>query len=194
MIPIHPRIVHFPVALLIIAAIFGVLALVFSSKRRQFMELLIWNLAFGVIGALFALITGLQEEKTLAHNDAIHKILEIHELIGYVISGVSFILLIWMILRKSKMRLPEFVSIIIILVLTSGLLGYVAHLGGKMVYKEGAGVIPMEKVISGEDHNHQHEDGTADHHEKESGNDSLDNPNSGENNESHEHDHSSHEH
>jgi len=194
MIPIHPRIVHFPVALLITAAVFGILALVFSGKRRQFMELLIWNLAFGVVGALFALITGLQEEKTLAHNDAIHNILEIHELIGYVISIISFILLIWMILRKSKMRLPEFVSIVVILVLSSGLLGYGAHLGGKMVYKEGAGVIPMEKVISGEDHNHQHEEGTADHHEKENGNDSLDNPNSGENSESHEHDHSSHEH
>ncbi|RLD65640.1 MAG: hypothetical protein DRI98_14545 [Bacteroidetes bacterium] len=194
MIPIHPRIVHFPVALLIIAAVFGVLALVFSSKRRQFMELLIWNLAIGVAGAIIAIITGLQEEKNLAHNDAIHNILEIHELIGYVISVISLMLLIWMILRKSKMRLPEFASIVIILVLSSGLLGYGAHLGGKMVYAEGAGVIPMEKVISGEDHNHQHEDGTADHHEKESGNDSLDNPNSGENNESHEHDHSSHEH
>lgn len=194
MIPLHPRIVHFPVALIITAAVFGILALIFSSKRRQFMELLIWNLAIGVAGALFASITGLKEEKNLTHNDAIHNILESHALIGYVISGLSVTLLIWMILRKSKMRLPEFVSIVIILFLTSGLLGYSAHLGGKMVYKEGAGVIPMEKVISGDDHNHLHEDGSDDHHEKISGDDSIENSNTKENNDSHEHDHSSHEH
>lgn len=158
------------------------------------MELLIWNLAIGVAGALFASITGLKEEKNLTHNDAIHNILESHALIGYVISGLSVTLLIWMILRKSKMRLPEFVSIVIILFLTSGLLGYSAHLGGKMVYKEGAGVIPMEKVISGDDHNHLHEDGSDDHHEKISGDDSIENSNTKENNDSHEHDHSSHEH
>ena len=194
MIPLHPRIVHFPVALLITATVFGILALVFRNKRKKFMELLIWNLAFGVGGAFLAIISGLLEEKTLVHSDKIHEIMETHELLGFIFSGVLFIVLIWMILRKSKMRLPEFTSIVILLVLSSGLLGYGAHLGGRLVYEEGAGVLPMESVISGEDHNHQHENGTTDLHEKKNAIENLEHSNSPEGEDPHEHDHSTHEH
>ncbi len=194
MIPIHPRIVHFPVALLITATVFGILSLVFRNKRKKFMELLIWNLAFGVGGAFLAIISGLREEKTLVHSDKIHEIMETHELLGFIFSGVLFIVLIWMILRRSKMRLPEFTSIVILLVLSSGLIVFGAHLGGRLVYEEGAGVLPMENVNSGEDHNHQHENGKTEGHETIIGNDSLEQSKIKESQDSQLHDHSSHQH
>lgn len=178
MIPLHPRIVHFPVALLFTAAFFGILALIFKTKRRKFMEILTWNLAFGVGGAFLAILSGLREEKTLVHNDRIHEIMETHELLGYIFTGVLLVVLIWLIIRKSKMSLPEFASIVVLLVLSSGLLGYGAHLGGRLVYEEGAGVFPMEKVISGEDQNHQ----------------LLEDSKNTDDHDSHEHDHSSHKH
>jgi uncharacterized membrane protein len=154
MIPIHPRIVHFPVALLITAAAFGILALIFKSKRNMFREILIWDLTLGVASTLIAIISGLIEEKTLAHNDAIHSIMNIHKLLGFILSGIFLVAWLWMIVRKSKMKTYEFTGVVVILVLTAGLLGYSAHLGGKMVYQEGAGVVPMETIISKEEHQH----------------------------------------
>jgi uncharacterized membrane protein len=181
MMPIHPRIVHFPVALLITATIFGILALMFTGKRRKFMELMTWNLSLGVVGALLAIISGLWEEKNLIHNDAIHEIMESHERIGFLMTGGFLLLYAWWIFRKSRMRLPEFSSLVFVLVLLTGFLGYGAHLGGRMVYEEGAGVIPMEHTISGKDHDHMHE--SIDNHTLEKVDDVND-----------EHDHSTHDH
>lgn len=156
------------------------------------MGLLIWNLAFGVVSAFFTIISGLREAKTLVHNDMIHGIMKTHELLGYIFSGLFLIVLVWMIMRESIMRLPEFTSIVILLVLASGLLVFGAHLGGRLVYEEGAGVLPMEKVITGEDHNQLQNIINSELPKK---NDSGDlQENTMENHDTHEHDHSSHEH
>jgi uncharacterized membrane protein len=194
MIPIHPRIVHFPVALLITTAVIGILALVFTSKRRRLMELMTWNLSFGVGGALLAVLSGLLEEKTIVHNDIIHGIMETHKTIGLLLTGVSLLLFSWWILRKSKMRLLEFTSLVIVLVLSVGLLVYGAHLGGRLVYEEGAGILPMEKIISGKEHNHQHENDKSESQEINIVNDSLEQSEFKDSQNSHVHDHSSHEH
>jgi len=187
MIPIHPRIVHFPVAFLIGAALFGILALIFKSKRNVFKEVLFWNLAFGVAGTVVAIITGLLEEKSLIHNDTIHSFMETHELLGFIFSGIFLVVLIWFILRKSKMKNIEFTVMVVALILSAGLLGYSAHLGGTMVYEQGAGVIPMKNIISHEEHNHSHNEESTHHHEEFK--DSQIN-NEKENN----HEHSSHQH
>tara|TARA_R110002050_G_scaffold290805_1_gene444698 strand:- start:149 stop:739 length:591 start_codon:yes stop_codon:yes gene_type:complete len=187
MIPLHPKIVHFPVALLISAGILGILALIWKSKRDILKEVLLWNLTLGVAGAILALITGLVEEKTLVHNDSIHSIMETHELLGFIFSGIFLAVLIWLFIRKSKMKTTEFSVLVIILVFSSGLLGYSAHLGGKMVYEQGAGVVPMEEIISHGEHQHQHGSEQTDHQDEGTGNDALEaRPE--------QHDHTTHEH
>lgn len=163
MIPLHPRIVHFPVALLISAAFLGILALIFKSKRNILKEVLFWNLALGIVGAIAAIITGLSQEDTLVHNEAIHSLMETHEELGFVFSSIFLVLFIWMLLRKSKMKTTELTAIVVMLILTSGLLVYSAHLGGEMVYKQGAGVIPMKSIISAEEHEHSHTGSATEH-------------------------------
>lgn len=193
MIPIHPRIVHFPVAFLIGAALFGILALIFKSKRNVFKEALFWNLALGVAGTVVAVITGLLEEESLVHNDTIHSILETHELLGFIFSGIFLAVLIWLILRKSKMKDIEFTGMVVVLILSTGLLGYSAHLGGKMVYEQGAGVIPMENIISKEEHNHSH-DAESTHHHDESENSQMNNEKENNTQDHDNHEHGSHDH
>jgi uncharacterized membrane protein len=203
MIPIHPRIVHFPVALLITAAAFGILALIFKSKRNIFREVLIWDLALGVGGTIVAIISGMIEEKSLEHNDAIHSIMETHKLLGFILSGIFLVVWLWTIVRKSKMKTYEFTGVVVILVLTAGLLGYSAHLGGKMVYQEGAGVVPIEAIVSHEEHQHIHVGDEKDNHLEHAITDTIkDSPDYSEPPTSeaeepghkHEHDHDSHEH
>ena len=156
MIPLHPKIVHFPVALLISAAIFGVLAFIIKNKRETFKEILYWNLLLGGLSAVFAIITGLIEEATLVHNEAIHSLMETHEALGFVFTGIFLSLGVWMTIRKSKLKSKEFSAIVIILILTAVIMGYSAHLGGRMVYEQGAGVVPMKEIIEHEEGGHHH--------------------------------------
>ena len=154
MIQLHPLIIHFPVALLVSALLFALLAILIKNKQELFKELLFWNIILGTIGAVLAVITGLVAESNLVHNNAIHTIMETHELLGYIITSAFVIISVWLILRKTKMQIKEFASLTFFIALFSVLVGYTAHLGGKMVYQEGAGVIPMEMIISNQTHDH----------------------------------------
>jgi uncharacterized membrane protein len=165
MLPLHPRIVHFPVALLTASALFGILALLVKSKRELFKEILFWNLILGVAGAIAAIITGLIQEDKLVHNEAIHELMETHETLGFIFSSLFAVLLVWMIFRKSKMKTGELAILVIFIIISAGLVTYSAHLGGKMVYGEGAGVIPMKPILEHEGHHHHGEDEMTEHHE-----------------------------
>src|SRR5688572_7416285 len=106
MIKLHPAIVHFPIALISIAAVFAVISL--FSKKNIFKELAFWNLLIGGLGAMVAVITGLMELKTLVHDDAIHSILEKHEFMGFAILILSLTLLTWFWIRKNKFGIKEY--------------------------------------------------------------------------------------
>ncbi|MGZ2369479.1 DUF2231 domain-containing protein [Ancylomarina sp. YFZ004] len=163
MIPLHPMFVHFPIALFFSATAFAILSVIFNRKRDLFLELTIWNLFFGIIGATFAIISGLNEEGALAHNETIHSLMEIHKLLGFVFSGVYILIVFWLVVRRSKMKSLELKGIVVLLVLSSGILAYSAHLGGKMVYEHGAGVLPMEEILNSKPHDHDHK---HDHNEE----------------------------
>jgi uncharacterized membrane protein len=161
--PLHPAIVHFPVALLSLAAFFAVISL--FKKREFFKEIAFWNLLAGVIGAIAAVLTGLIEEQSLVHNDAIHQLLEKHELNGFAILVLSFSLLTWIWVRKTKVGRREYMVWVFCLVLGTGMVFYQGWLGGKMVFEQGAGVKPMES------HMEQAGDSTNTHDHSGSGHD-----------------------
>ncbi|MGD9993698.1 MAG: DUF2231 domain-containing protein [Salinivirgaceae bacterium] len=158
MIPLHPIIVHFPVALIISALLFAVLALVIKTNGEKFKEVFKWNLFLGSFASVIAIMTGLLEEKTLVHNDAIHEILKVHELLGYITTGIFVVLSLWLIIRNSALKGIEIKLIILILFSSVVIMAYSAHLGGKMVYEQGAGVVPMEEIINDQTHDHNHDD------------------------------------
>jgi uncharacterized membrane protein len=181
MIPLHPIIVHFPVALLISALLFAVLALIVKTKGEKFKEVFKWNLFLGSFASLIAVISGLLEEKTLVHNDAIHEILKVHELLGYITTGIFVVLSLWLIIRNSALKGIEIKLIILILFSSVIIMAYSAHLGGTMVYEQGAGVVPMEKILNEQSHEHDH--GAHDHGQQKK-----------DDHEHEEHDHDNHNH
>ena len=137
MIPLHPKIVHFPVALLIAATLFIILSLLIQNKRKLFLDLGWWNVLLGSAFSLAALISGLAEEKVLVHNNEIHELLEKHELLGYIVTGVFAALTVWLGIRKSRLKLKELILMSVIFLATTSVLAFSAHLGGKMVYEQG---------------------------------------------------------
>jgi uncharacterized membrane protein len=163
MIELHPAIVHFPVALLTIAALFGVLSL--FTKKELFKEIAFWNLLLGVIGAIAAVFTGFIDEQNLVHNDEIHKVLVKHKFAGLVILILSFALLTWVWVRKNKYSKGEYIAWVLFLVIGTAGVFYQGFLGGKMVFEQGAGVKPMEQYMEHDDDStkpHSHSNSTED--------------------------------
>jgi uncharacterized membrane protein len=164
MIEAHPSIVHFPVALLSVAALFAVLSL--FSKKGSFKEIAFWNLLLGVTGAIAAVFTGLVEEQNLVHSDEIHQILTVHKFTGIGILIFSFALLTWVWVRKNKFGKKEYIFWVLFLVLGTAMIFYQGFLGGRMVFEQGAGVKPMEHVMEKEGDaakTHSHSNSGHDH-------------------------------
>ena len=144
---IHPMIVHFPIALLLTATFISTLAVIFKNKREELKIVLYWILILGAISALAALFSGLYESERVVHDEAIHKIMEVHKFLGFVIASAFVLITLWFIIRRRKIKYKELLIITLFLIGTSSVLVYSAYLGGKMVYEEGTGVKPMEKYI-----------------------------------------------
>ena len=99
---LHPITVHFPIALVLTATLIGILAVVVKSKRRDLVVVLYWLMLIGSISILAALFSGLYEAGKVVHNNAIHEIMETHEILGYIISASFILLSIWVLIRNKK--------------------------------------------------------------------------------------------
>ena len=150
--PLHPAIVHFPIALLITAAL---AAVIYLFNRTAFLkQMIFWLLIIGVIFGAAAVLSGLYEEDKIVHNEAIHEIIETHEKIGFAIAGLFVLLLIWFWVRKNVMSTGELSIWVLGALAGVGLLLYQGYLGGEMVFGEGAGVEPYEQYIEPLDGHH----------------------------------------
>ncbi len=142
-LPYHPMFVHFPIALLIAAGLFTILAL--FVNKEAFLKTAFWMLVSGSLGSIAAVITGHMSEEKIKMTPAIHNILEIHETIGFIIMVSSILLVIWFIVRRADLNKLEHSLIAFIFVIVAGLLSYQGFLGGEMVYAHGAAVNLRQK-------------------------------------------------
>lgn len=138
----HPLIVHFPIALLLVAFLFKIIAL--KYKRE------VWErggtvlLGLGVLSVWAAIFTGGLAEDIVSKNLCDPAVLEEHQNLAWVTAWLFTSGLVIDLLRYIKV--PLFKNIVfliaVLLVLTGGsaLLVYVGHLGATMVYQQGAAV------------------------------------------------------
>lgn len=136
---IHPLIVHFPIALIMVIFILDFLGVLF--KRKSFLSTANILTIFAAAGAVMAVVSGLIAEDSIWHTDAAHELLELHETIGFTVLGLTLILLV---LRPAVKKKKLFGSLgwlaVLLSFVASVLVGYTGYLGGEMVYKYGAGV------------------------------------------------------
>lgn len=139
-IPIHPMLVHFPIALLITGFAAELAGLLTGKEWLTRAALLL--LILGTAGAISAVVTGQREEDKIVETPAIEHTLEEHEEAGeftmwlFIAIAAARIVTAW---RKS---LPKAVSWVVLLVWLAGLgaITKTAWHGGHLVYKYGAGV------------------------------------------------------
>ncbi len=146
----HPLIVHFPIALLSCFLLLDGIAFLFNAKRLS--RVANWFLWLGTLGALAAVVAGLQASLTVAHPDGVHIILERHRNFGLNTTALAVILSIWRLFNQGNFsRLGHFVHLLIAVLMMMNLVRG-ADLGGLMVYKYGVAVQAAGIRASGHAH------------------------------------------
>jgi uncharacterized membrane protein len=136
---IHPLVVHFPIALLLVGVLLDGLFLLLG--RREWADVTFLLVALGVVGAFAAGLTGQMAEHAIEPLSAVTKgALEAHhEFAGLVnFFGTGMLALRMMVrLRPSKRAILG--AYLAVALVTCALLVVTARRGGMLVYDHGAG-------------------------------------------------------
>jgi uncharacterized membrane protein len=136
--PIHPMVVHFPIALLITSVVFDFLAT--RWRHKSFQDAGFYTLIAGLLGAAVAVLTGAMAEEVVEDTSIPESVLEIHEALGYA----AFLFFIGLLALRLLMRW-KLIREIPALYLAMGVAGIMilsaaGYFGGSLVYDFGAGV------------------------------------------------------
>lgn len=133
--PIHPKIVHFPIALFITALGLEVCSWIFN---RDSLHKSAWHLY--IVAAFLSIVvvrTGIWEEARLHLH---HPVLELHETYALWTMWISLgaLPVLWIMKRMAQKVFRVVFALVLIVI--SGLITVTAHQGGRLVYEYGVGV------------------------------------------------------
>ncbi|MBI3333214.1 MAG: DUF2231 domain-containing protein [Candidatus Omnitrophica bacterium] len=134
---LHPAVVHLPIGLIVAALLIETLALFLN--RPQWRRISLWNLSLGAIGAAAAVLTGRQAMAAAKHSLEIHRVMELHEKLGYGILALLLILAGWRLAARDRLSPWARWTAWGLLAAACGVIAFSAHLGGRMVYEFGVG-------------------------------------------------------
>ncbi|MEQ1625774.1 MAG: DUF2231 domain-containing protein [Nitrospira sp.] len=136
--PLHPILVHFPIALLFVSVFFDLLGT--SLSRESFREGALWLLGLGLTGGIAAAIAGRMAEDAAEKAGIAEALIETHETWAHITLVIMAVLLLSRLLLRNRFSTRTFAAYLA--VATVGLLTLIAtgHTGGDLVYKHGAGV------------------------------------------------------
>jgi uncharacterized membrane protein len=135
---LHPKLVQFPLVLLLVGLIFDAVGLFRRSERFHWAAKILS--ATGTVFLLFAFICGIYAEIWAARAGVPQDAIEWHEFLANVASWGFVILTAWRLFLEADRRK----SIAIYTVIGLGyytLLGFTAYLGGSLVFNYGAAVV-----------------------------------------------------
>src|SRR6185312_7219938 len=102
---LHAALNDLPAALLVTAVLFDLIAA--ATRRPAFRQAGLYVLVFGALGGIAAVLSGLQAEEHIEHGDAVHRVMETHELLAFVTLGIFGVLALWRLLRENRMAAAE---------------------------------------------------------------------------------------
>jgi uncharacterized membrane protein len=142
---LHPFVLHFAVALLLMAPLFDVLGLLL--RREALLLAGRWNTLIGTLAGLLALVTGLGAQASLGPTSAAGEaLLHLHSALGFVTMAVWLPVAGWRL--ASKLPLPLRARTIYLAAAISGaaILTFETVLGGTLVYRHGVGLSPSARA------------------------------------------------
>lgn len=158
---LHPLVVHFPIALLLIAPVFVVLGSFQPSTRgRTLLFSALVLMCLGTAGAFMAQFSGNAAARTAVQTAGAHRVLEAHEEIAEVTSIVFAVLTlafaailgtIWYRNLTSSRVLQKVVPLVFLVFYGTGILLLLdtAHLGARLTHEFGVNVRgPVKSSVS----------------------------------------------
>jgi len=133
----HPLLVHFPIALLLVAVGLDLAALAF--KRPRLHHIALWNLTLGTLGAGLAVGTGLRAEGVAKHSFAIWQVMALHKRLGVTTLVLGLMTVGWRLKQRDRLTVRGRMATLGLSLLMVGTLVWGAHLGGRLVYEFGVG-------------------------------------------------------
>jgi len=147
---LHPPSVHFPIALLTVAGAFYVWAFLRENESAFKAATLLHTL--GILGVIVSVVLGKVASSSLEMTPGLDPLLRQHEVMAYGILWSFGMLWLWQYLRNKSLGSAyarrERVFFVLIFCISWAFMAYSAHLGGKMVYEEGAGVNITPETLS----------------------------------------------
>ncbi len=134
-LPIHPILVHFPIALFVTAFLFEMLSLVFKNEKFHQTAMSIY--IFATLLTPFVVKTGLWEEE---RQHIKHPILELHEHYALITMWGSLASLVLLVFINKFFKKFLRVFFVCLTILGAGFVSVTGYYGGTMVYEYGVGV------------------------------------------------------
>jgi len=136
--PLHPILVHFPIALLSTAIFFEALGALLG--RDFFRPAATWLLGLGMLGGVLATVAGFWNEEAAEAAGVPETAIERHENLALLTLAVFAVLLVMRWLRGRRW-IPEHPAVFFSIGFVGlALLGTTGYFGGDLVYRYGAGV------------------------------------------------------
>lgn len=138
MTPFHPRVVHFPIALSIVGALFIVYGTLWRQDRWTGYGQI--TLLLGWMGFMAAIVTGLIDQTKAPQNVTVATVINQHITVGIALVVAVGLALYWPLRNKqlwtssARWAYLALLAVIVVLILIEG------WLGGKLVYHLGVGV------------------------------------------------------
>ena len=138
--PIHPAIVHFPIALVTLSVLTDLFGYLYDNNSLRGAGW--WSLAGAAIGGGLAVIAGLFDMNREKIQHSAHERVHAHMKVGFTVFAAVAALTLWR--WAIYMNLANGVGRIYLIVafLVFGLTMFQGYLGGELVFADGVGVAP----------------------------------------------------
>jgi uncharacterized membrane protein len=138
----HPVVVHFAIALFLVAVALDLVALV---TRRDYHHAAWINLVLAAVAAVAAVGTGLTAEVFLTPTHEAHQTLDLHRPFGYATLATVLVLTAWRFGLRGAFPRRAAALYVLVSLLGVGAVAGAGYYGGEMVYTHGAAVGTLDR-------------------------------------------------
>ncbi len=140
--PLHPAVLHFPIALVVFSFVADLLGLLLDNPSLRSAGF--WSLVGALLGGAIAAATGYYDFTRDTLGDTARYV-DFHQDVGFILVGTLVVLTLWRWLAYARRDRAPGIPYLAAALLVLGLTLFQGWYGGEMVYSQGAGVAAAGK-------------------------------------------------